>query len=68
MSEILTSTIDSPIGPLTLIARDGVLTSLSMLEHGSITPQMTEEAIRAVTAYLGTHIPPALPKRAAGGG
>jgi AcrR family transcriptional regulator len=42
--------------------------SLSMLEHGSITPQMTEEAIRAVTAYLGTHIPPALPKRAAGGG
>jgi AcrR family transcriptional regulator len=41
--------------------------SLSMLEHGSITPQMTEEAIRAVTAYLGTHIPVALPKRAAAG-
>jgi hypothetical protein len=42
--------------------------SLSMLEHGSITPQMTEEAILAVTAYLGTHLPAALPRRAARGG
>jgi hypothetical protein len=39
--------------------------SLSMLEHGSITPQMTEEAILAVTAYLGTHIPAVLPRCAA---
>jgi AcrR family transcriptional regulator len=39
--------------------------SLSMLDHGSITPHMTEEAILAVTAYLGTQIPAALPRRAA---
>lgn len=32
MNEVLTSTVESPIGPLTLIARDGVLTNLSM--HG----------------------------------
>jgi hypothetical protein len=37
--------------------------SLSMLEHGSITPQMTEEAIRAVTGYLKTHLPASLPRR-----
>lgn len=42
--------------------------SLSMLEHGSITPPMTEEAIRAVTGYLRTHLPAALPRRIAGGG
>src|ERR1700722_765466 len=44
MSEILTSTIDSPIGPLTLIARDGVLTNLSMLEHRH-TPPPPDDAI-----------------------
>ena len=40
MTEILTSTIESPIGPLTLVARDGVLTDLSMHEqrHGSPPP------------------------------
>ena len=38
--------------------------SLSMLERGSITQQMTGEAIRAVTGYLGTHLPAALPRRA----
>jgi O-6-methylguanine DNA methyltransferase len=45
MTEILTSTIESPIGPLTLVARDGVLTDVSMhdqrhgspLPHGAIT-------------------------------
>ena len=30
---------------------------LSMLEHGAITPQMTEEAIRAVVGYLRAHLP-----------
>ena len=30
MNETLTSTIDSPVGPLTLIARDGVLTNVWM--------------------------------------
>jgi methylated-DNA-[protein]-cysteine S-methyltransferase len=37
MTEILTSTIESPIGPLTLVALDGVLTNVSMHEqrHGS---------------------------------
>ena len=44
MSETLTSTIDSPIGPLTLIARDGVFTNLSMLEHRH-TPPPPEDAI-----------------------
>ena len=40
MTETLTSTIESPIGPLTLIARDGVLTDLSMRQqrHGSPPP------------------------------
>ena len=33
MIEILTSTIESPVGPLTLIAREGVLTNLSMHEQ-----------------------------------
>jgi AcrR family transcriptional regulator len=37
--------------------------SLSMLEHGSITPQMTEEAIRGVTGYLKGHLPESLPRR-----
>jgi methylated-DNA-[protein]-cysteine S-methyltransferase len=40
MTEILTSTIESPLGPLTLIARDGVLTNVSMHEqrHPSSPP------------------------------
>lgn len=40
MNEILTSTVESPIGPLTLIARDGVLTQLSMHEarHSTAPP------------------------------
>lgn len=42
--------------------------SLSMLEHGSITPQMTREAIRGVTGYLKAHLPPSLPRRARGSG
>ena len=38
MSETVTSTIESPIGPLTLIARDGVLTNLTMREHRHSSP------------------------------
>jgi methylated-DNA-[protein]-cysteine S-methyltransferase len=40
MTQILTSTVESPIGPLTLIARDGVLTHLSMHEarHSTSPP------------------------------
>jgi AcrR family transcriptional regulator len=38
--------------------------SLSMLEHGSITPAMTEEAVRAVTGYLLRHFPAKLPAAA----
>ena len=40
MTDTLTTTIESPIGPLTLIARDGVLTDLSMHQqrHGSPPP------------------------------
>ncbi len=38
--------------------------SLSMLEHGSITAHMTEEAICAVVGYLRTHFPATLPRRA----
>jgi methylated-DNA-[protein]-cysteine S-methyltransferase len=38
MNEILTSTIESPIGPLTLMARDGVLTNVSMHEQRHVTP------------------------------
>jgi len=40
MNEILTSTVESPIGPLTLVARDGVLTQLSMHEarHSTAPP------------------------------
>jgi AcrR family transcriptional regulator len=37
---------------------------LSMLEHGEITPQMTEEAVRGVVGYLRTHLPARLTKRA----
>jgi AcrR family transcriptional regulator len=39
--------------------------SLSMLEHGSITPRMTLEAIRGVTGYLKAHLPDSLPRRGA---
>ena len=38
--------------------------SLSMLEHGAITADMTEEAIRAVVGYLRAHFPATLPRRA----
>jgi AcrR family transcriptional regulator len=41
--------------------------SLSMLEHGAIKPAMTEEAIRAVAAYLRSHFPATLPRRASDG-
>lgn len=37
--------------------------SLSVLEHGAITGPMTEEAVRAVSAYLRTHFPASLPRR-----
>ena len=37
--------------------------SLSVLEHGKITREMTNEAIGAVSAYLGTHLPAVLPRR-----
>jgi AcrR family transcriptional regulator len=37
--------------------------SLSMLEHGAITAEMTEEAIRAVVGYLRSHFPATLPRR-----
>jgi len=30
--------------------------TLSVIEHGEITPAMLEEAKRAGTAYLGTYI------------
>ena len=36
---------------------------LSMLEHGVITPGMTEEAIHAVIGYLRAHLPATLPRR-----
>jgi methylated-DNA-[protein]-cysteine S-methyltransferase len=38
MNETLTSTVESPIGPLTLIARDGVLTNVSMHEQRHAAP------------------------------
>ena len=38
MNEILTSTVQSPIGPLTLIAREGVLTNVSMHEQRHMSP------------------------------
>ena len=37
--------------------------SLSMLEHGRITAQMTDEASRAMVGYLRSHIPDVLPLR-----
>jgi AcrR family transcriptional regulator len=39
---------------------------LSMLEHGAITPQMTDEAVRGVVGYLRAYLPDKLPKRGAG--
>jgi methylated-DNA-[protein]-cysteine S-methyltransferase len=48
MTETLTTTIESPIGPLTLVARDGVVTNLAMHEqrHGSPPPEdaLTDDA------------------------
>jgi len=38
MNEILTSTVASPIGPLTLVARNGVLTNVSMHEQRHTSP------------------------------
>jgi methylated-DNA-[protein]-cysteine S-methyltransferase len=38
MSEVFTSTIDSPVGPLTLVARDAVLTNLSMDAQRHLVP------------------------------
>lgn len=37
---------------------------LSMLEHGTITEEMAEEAIRATVGYLRSHLPEVLPRRA----
>jgi AcrR family transcriptional regulator len=37
--------------------------SLSVLEHGHITPEMAKEATRAMCAYLGCYIPETLPRR-----
>jgi methylated-DNA-[protein]-cysteine S-methyltransferase len=45
MKEILTSTVESPIGPLTLIARDGVLTNVSMHEQRHMSPPPVEAII-----------------------
>lgn len=38
MNDVLTSTISSPVGPLTMIARDGVLTNVSMHEQRHTAP------------------------------
>ena len=38
MTEVLTSTVESPIGPLTLVARDGALTNISMHEQCHVSP------------------------------
>jgi methylated-DNA-[protein]-cysteine S-methyltransferase len=45
MSEIVTSTIESPVGPLTLIARDGVLTNLMMHEQRHSSPPPTDAIV-----------------------
>jgi AcrR family transcriptional regulator len=39
--------------------------SLSVLEHGCITPEMAQEASRAMCAYLRCYIPEKLPRRPA---
>ncbi len=41
--------------------------SLSMHEHGTIRPEMTVEAIRAVVGYLRGHFPATLPARRSAG-
>lgn len=38
MTETLISTVESPIGPLTLTARDGVLTDVSMHQQRHLSP------------------------------
>jgi AcrR family transcriptional regulator len=38
--------------------------SLSVLEHGYITPEMAQEASRAMCAYLRCYLPEKLPRRA----
>jgi methylated-DNA-[protein]-cysteine S-methyltransferase len=38
MTETITSTIESPIGSLTLVARDGLLTNVSMHEQRHVAP------------------------------
>jgi hypothetical protein len=38
--------------------------SLSVLEHGRITAEMTGEAVRAMVGYLSAHLPAELPLRA----
>ena len=60
MNETLTSTVASPVGPLTMIARDGVLTNVSMHEqrHSSPPPPdaVTDDAwFKDVTAQLDAY-------------
>jgi methylated-DNA-[protein]-cysteine S-methyltransferase len=60
VNDIVTSTIDSPIGPLTLIAQDGVLTNLSMHEqrHLSAPPAsaVTDDAwFKDIAAQLNAY-------------
>ena len=40
-----------------------VMLSLSMMEHGKITPEYAEEGCRAALAYLRIYIPDDLPRR-----
>lgn len=40
---------------------------LSVLEHDTITPEMTAEAVKAGNAYLSLYVPPYLPAAAAKG-
>ena len=60
MTEFLTSTIESPIGPLTLVARDGVLTDLSMHDQRHTSPPpddaITDDAwFKDLTAQLDAY-------------
>jgi methylated-DNA-[protein]-cysteine S-methyltransferase len=45
MTETLTAIVESPIGPLTLIARDGVLTNVSMYEQRHVSPPPDDAVI-----------------------
>jgi methylated-DNA-[protein]-cysteine S-methyltransferase len=45
MTEVLTSTVASPIGPLTLVAQDGVLTRVSMHEQRHSSPPPIDAAV-----------------------